>query len=85
MVFTQIFVSYESVQYKRSAFTFLFNGSLYGKKFKISVTSAYIACATGRDFLSPRTTIFSGIESYPSASISCCSDDLTELLPCLDL
>ena len=48
MVFTQIFVSYESVQYKRSAFTFLFNGSLYGKKLIISVTSAYIACATGK-------------------------------------
>ena len=39
----------------------------------------------GRDFLSPRTTIFSGIENYPSASISCCSDDLAQLLQCLDL
>ena len=27
IVFTQIFVSYKSVQYKRSVFTFLFNGS----------------------------------------------------------
>ena len=47
MVIMQIFASYESVQYKRSAFTFLFNGSLYGKKIKLSVTSAYIECATG--------------------------------------
>ena len=39
----------------------------------------------GCDFLSPRTTIFSGIENYPSASISCCSDNLAQLLPCLDL
>ena len=47
MVFTQIFVSYESVQYKRSAFTFLFNGSLYGKK----LTSAYIElCVTGKRY-----------------------------------
>ena len=39
----------------------------------------------GRDFLSPLTTIFSAIENYPSASISCCSDDLAQLLPFLDL
>ena len=39
----------------------------------------------GRDFLSLCTTIFSGIANYPSASISCCSDDLAQLLPCLDL
>ena len=40
----------------------------------------------GRDFLSPRTTIFLGIENYPSARMSCCSDDLhCMLLPCLDL
>ena len=50
MVFTQIFVSYESVQYKRSAFTFLFNGSLYGKRIKLSVTSEYIECATGKRY-----------------------------------
>ena len=50
MVFMQIFVSYESVQYKRSVFTFLFNGSLYGKKIKMSVTSAYIECATGKRY-----------------------------------
>ena len=31
MVFTQIFVSCESVQYKQSTFAFLFNGSLYGR------------------------------------------------------
>ena len=46
MVFTQIFVPYESVQYKGSAFTILLNESLYGK-IKMSVTSAYIECATG--------------------------------------
>ena len=37
------------------------------------------------DFLSPHTTIFLGIENYPGASMSCCSDDLAQLLPCLDL
>ena len=42
-------------------------------------------CIFGHDFLSPRTTIFSGIENYPSPSMSCCSDDLAQLLPCLDL
>ena len=31
MVFTQIFVSYESMQYKSKCLSFLFNGSLYGK------------------------------------------------------
>jgi len=39
----------------------------------------------GRDFLSLRTAIFSGVENYPSASISCCSDDLAQLLLCSDL
>ena len=39
----------------------------------------------GRDFLSPRCTIFSGIENDPSASMSCCSDDLAQLPPCLEL
>ena len=38
MVFTQIFVSYESVQYKRIAFTFsLFNESLYGQTFPTNI------------------------------------------------
>ena len=32
-------------------------------------------------FLSPRTAIVSGIENYPSACMSCCSDDLALLLP----
>ena len=41
-------MSCESVQYKRSTFTFLFNGNLYWKKIKMSVTSAYIGCATGK-------------------------------------
>ena len=44
-----------------------------------------LQCILGRDFLSLCTTIFSGIKNYPSASISCCSDDLAQLLPCLDL
>ena len=33
----------------------------------------------GRDFLSLRTTIFSGIKNHPNASMSCCSDDLAQL------
>ena len=37
------------------------------------------------DFLSPRTTIVSGIENYPSTCMSWCSDDLALLLPRLDL
>ena len=44
-----------------------------------------LQCIFGRDFLSPSTTIVSGIENYPSACISCCSDDLLLLLPRLDL
>ena len=36
----------------------------------------------GREFLSPHTTIVSGIENYPSPSMSCWSDDLAQLLPC---
>ena len=43
-----------------------------------------LQCIFGRDFLSPRTTLVSGIENYPSTCISCCSDDLSLLLPCLD-
>ena len=39
----------------------------------------------GRDFLSPRTTIVSVIKNYPSTSMSCCSNGLAQLLPCLDL
>ena len=42
-------------------------------------------CIFGRDFLSLHTTIFSGVENYPSSRMSCCSDDLAQLLPCLDL
>ena len=44
-----------------------------------------LQCIFGRDFLSPRTTLVSGIENYPSTCISCCSDDLSLLLTCLDL
>ena len=46
MVFTQMIV-YESVQYKWSAFGFLFNGSLYGEKTKMSVIIIYTQC-TGK-------------------------------------
>ena len=45
----------------------------------------FAQCLFGRDFLSPHTTIVLGIENYPSASMSCCSDDLALLLPRLDL
>ena len=37
-------------------------------------------CIFGHDFLSPRTTIVSGIENYPSPSMSYCSDDLAQLV-----
>ena len=43
--------------YKRSAFTFLFNGSLYAwVKIKMRVTSAYIECATGKCYYSIELT-----------------------------
>ena len=42
----------------------------------------------GRDFLSPHTTKVSGIETIPApvglSPMSCFSDDLAQLLPCLD-
>ena len=44
-----------------------------------------LQCIFGRDFLSPRTTIASGIENYPSAYMSCYSEYLALLLPRLDL
>ena len=40
-----------------------------------------LQCIFGRDFLSPHTTIVSGIENYSSPSMACCSDDLAQLLP----
>ena len=54
--------------------SFLFGG---GRK-KLRVV---LKCIFGRDFLSPRTAIVSGIENFPSACMSCCSDDLALLLP----
>ena len=54
--------------------SFLFGG---GRK-KLRVV---LICIFGRDFLSPRTAIVSGIENYSSACMSCCSDDLALLLP----
>ena len=44
-----------------------------------------LQCIFGHEFLSLRTTIVLGIENYPNASMSCCSDDLAQVLPCLDL
>ena len=35
--------------------------------------------------LSLHTTIVSDIKNYPSTSMSCCSDDLAQLLPCIKL
>ena len=55
--------------------SFLFEG---GRK-KLPIV---LKCIFGRDFLSPRTAIVLGIENYPSACMSCCSDDLALLLPC---
>ena len=44
-----------------------------------------LQCIFGRDFLSLCTTIVLGIKNFPSASMSCYSGDLAQLLPCLDL
>ena len=45
----------------------------------------YKRCNFGHDFLSLQTTIALGVENYPSPSMSCCFDDLAQLLLCLDL
>ena len=44
-----------------------------------------LQCFFRHDFLSPHTTIVPGVKNFPSASISCYSVDLAQLLPCLDL
>ena len=44
------------------------------------VYNMFLQFIFGRDFLSPHTTIFSGIENYHSTSMSCCSDYLAQLL-----
>ena len=66
-------------------------GQWKGKYFSLSFSAeaakklrVVLQCIFGRDFLSPRTTIASGVENYPSPSMSCCPDDLAQLLPCLD-
>ena len=59
---------------------FLFIGEVAKKSSRI-----VLQCIFGRDFLSLRTAELLGIENYPSISISCCSDGLAQLLPCLDL
>ena len=61
------------------------NYSLSFRRMRKESYALFLQRIFGRDFLSPRTTIFSGIENYPSARMSCCSDDLALLLPCLDL
>ena len=61
------------------------NYSLSFRRIRGKIYAIFLQRIYGREFLSPRTTIFSGIENYPSASMSCCSDDLARLLPCLDL
>ena len=55
--------------------------------FSEEVVKSYVLfeCIFGCAFLSPRTTKIYGIKNYPSTSMSCCSDDLAQLLPCLDL
>ena len=58
--------------------SFLFGGG----RNKLGVVLQHIF---GRVFLSPRTTIISGIKNYPSTSMSCCSDDLAQSVPRLDL
>ena len=40
--------------------------------------SHVLQCILELDFLSPRATKASGIKNYPSASMSCCSDDLAQ-------
>ena len=44
-----------------------------------------LQCIFPRDLLSLPTVKVSGIENYPSVSMSCCSDDLAQLPSCLDL
>ena len=55
------------------------NYSLSFRRMQEKIYAILLRRIFGRDFLSLRTTIFSGIENYPSASISCCSDDLAQL------
>ena len=67
-------------------------GQWKGKCFSLSFSEetanklrVVLQCIFGRNFLSPCATIVSGIENYSSLSMACCSDDLAQLLPCLDL
>ena len=57
------------------------NNSLSFRRMREKIYTIFLQRIFGRDFLSPRTTIFSGIENYLSASISCCTDDQAQLLP----
>ena len=53
--------------------SFLFGG---GRK----SYALFYKCIFRRDFLSPRIVMVSGIENYPSACISSCSDDLHDIV-----
>ena len=59
----------------------VFYSFLFGGGEKLCVV---LQCIFGHDFLSPYTTKVSCVKNYPSASMSCCSDDLAQLLLCLD-
>ena len=59
-----------------------YKGNNYCLSFLVEVC-VVLQCVFGHDFLSPRTTIVTvvlGIEKYVSAGMSCCSDDLAQLL-----
>ena len=43
-------------------------------------TNFVLQCIFRRDFLSPCATTALGIKNYPITSMSCCSDDLAQLL-----
>ena len=66
--------------------------ALKGRKFSLSFSKEVakmlrivLQYIFRHDFLSPHTTIVPGVKNFPSASISCYSVDLAQLLLCLDL
>ena len=72
--------AYRQAQWKDKNFGILFLEEA-AKKLRV-----VLQCIFECDFLSPCIyyNIY-GIENSPSASMSCCSDDLAQWLPCLDL
>ena len=65
-------------------------GQWKGKNFSLSFSEeaakklcVVLQCIFGRGFLSPHTTIVSGIEYYPSASMSCVYQSKDKFLPLL--